>query len=125
MAPALDHLAGVVSSTFIRVPADQVGPVIDDMLSQIVSVLDIECASLSVCAPGGTTFDVVHVSARAGCRSRISTTSTLFPGARSSFFRASHSCWPASPPISRLMLAVFSTRRTASPSGPTLPCRWP
>ena len=66
MAPALDHLAGVVSSTFIRVPADQVGPVIDDMLSQIVSVLDIECASLSVCAPGGTTFDVVHVSARAG-----------------------------------------------------------
>ena len=66
MAPALDHLAGVVSSTFIRVPADQVGPVIDDMLTQIVSVLDIECASLSVCAPGGTTFDVVHVSARAG-----------------------------------------------------------
>jgi formate hydrogenlyase transcriptional activator len=66
MAPALDHLAGVVSSTFIRVPADQVVPVIDDMLSQIASVLDIECASLSVCAPGGATFDVVHVSSRAG-----------------------------------------------------------
>ena len=65
MAPALDQLAGVASSTFIRLQADQVGPVIDDTLSQLVNLLDIECASLSVCAPGGTTFDVVHASARA------------------------------------------------------------
>ena len=66
MLAALDQLAGVTSSTFLRLQADQVGPVLDDTLNQLVNLLDIDCASLSVCATGGKTFDVVHASARAG-----------------------------------------------------------
>jgi len=66
MLPALDQLAGMTSSTFLRLQADQVGPVLEDTLNQLVNLLDIDCASLSVCAPGGKTFDVVHASARPG-----------------------------------------------------------
>jgi formate hydrogenlyase transcriptional activator len=66
MLPALNRLAGVTSSTFIRLQADQVGPVLDDTLSQLVNLLDIDCATLSVCPPGGKSFDVVHASERAG-----------------------------------------------------------
>jgi formate hydrogenlyase transcriptional activator len=65
-AAALDQLAGATSSTFLRLQADQVGSVLDDTLNQIVNLLDIDCASLSVCSPGATTFDVVHASVRAG-----------------------------------------------------------
>jgi GAF domain-containing protein len=66
MLAALDQLAGATSSTFLRLQADQVGPVLDDTLNQLVNLLDIDCASLSVCTTGGKTFDVVHASARAG-----------------------------------------------------------
>ena len=66
LASALDRLAGVTNSTFIGLQADQVGPVLDDTLNQLVDLLDIDCASLSVCAAGAKTFDVMHASARAG-----------------------------------------------------------
>jgi formate hydrogenlyase transcriptional activator len=66
MLVSLDRLAGSMSSTFIRLQADQVAPVLDDTLSQLVNLLDIDCASLSVCSPGGKSFDVVHASERAG-----------------------------------------------------------
>jgi formate hydrogenlyase transcriptional activator len=66
MSPELFQLAGTTSSTFLRLHADQVGPVLDDTLNQLADLLDIDCASLSVCSPGGKTFDVVHASARAG-----------------------------------------------------------
>ena len=67
MSPAaLNHLAGLTSSTFLRLQADQIGPVLDDTLSQLVDLLGIDCASLSVCSSGGKTFDVVHASERAG-----------------------------------------------------------
>src|SRR5215213_3406158 len=70
-AAALEQLAGLVSSTFIRLQGDQIGPVLEDTLNQLVALLDIECASLSVCAPGGKTFEVLHASA-SGTMSRAS-----------------------------------------------------
>jgi formate hydrogenlyase transcriptional activator len=66
MLSTLERLAGATSSAFIRLQADQVAPVLDDTLSQLVDLLDIDCASLSVCPPGRESFDVVHASERAG-----------------------------------------------------------
>ena len=65
-AAALDQLAGATSSTLLRLQADQVRSVLDETLEQLVNLLDIDCASLSVCQPGSRTFDVVHASARDG-----------------------------------------------------------
>jgi formate hydrogenlyase transcriptional activator len=70
-ASALDQLAGTTASTFIRLQADQIGPVLEDTLNQLVELLDIDCASLSVCAPGGKTFEVTHASST-GSMSRSS-----------------------------------------------------
>ena len=66
MLAELDQLAGATASTFLRLQADQVGSVLEDTLNQLVNLLDIDCASLSVCSTGGKSFDVVHASARAG-----------------------------------------------------------
>src|SRR5688500_19225964 len=66
MLAELDQLAGVTSSTFLRLHADQVRAAVENTLSRLVDLLDVQCVSLSVCSPGGNTFDVVHASASAG-----------------------------------------------------------
>jgi formate hydrogenlyase transcriptional activator len=66
MLAELDQLAGVTSSTFLRLHADQVRAAVENTLSRLVGLLDVQCVSLSVCSPGGNTFDVVHASASAG-----------------------------------------------------------
>ena len=66
MRSTLDRLANETSSAFIRLQGDQVAPALADTLTQLADVLDIECASLSVCAAGGQSFDVLHASERAG-----------------------------------------------------------
>jgi formate hydrogenlyase transcriptional activator len=64
MIAALERLADETSSTFIRLRADQVGAVVDDTLRQLVDLLDIDCASFSVCAAGENAFAAQHASER-------------------------------------------------------------
>src|SRR5688500_242418 len=66
MLSALDRLVADTSSALMRNQADQVPSAVDETLSQIAEVLDIDCATLSVCAPGGKSFDVGHASERDG-----------------------------------------------------------
>ena len=89
MLAELDQLAGVTSSTFLRLHADQVRAVVDNTLSQLVDLLDVQCVSLSVCSPGGNTFDVVHASASAGMSQSTSTIFTPCHGAPVSSFKDS------------------------------------
>ncbi len=66
MLEALQQLAGGTSSTFIRLRADQVSHVVEHTLRQLVDLLDVDCASVSVCRSGGNVFAVVHASERPG-----------------------------------------------------------
>jgi transcriptional regulator with GAF, ATPase, and Fis domain len=66
MLDALDRLAGATSSALVRLQADQIRPVLDDLLSQLADLLDIDCVSVSVCSPSGNSFNVVHAEERAG-----------------------------------------------------------
>ena len=62
MQSTIERLADETSSAFLRVQADDVTSVIDATLCQIAELLDIECATLSVYAPGGKSFDVTQAS---------------------------------------------------------------
>ena len=66
MLSALDRLAAETSSALLRNQSDQVPSVVDETLCQIAELLDVDCATLSVCAPGGKSFDVAHASERDG-----------------------------------------------------------